>query len=132
MLHNDVLVGTEVMLRPLSEEDVILLDRWFFDPEVLHWLQLSEDPPQLHTIEAVRERYQQMQADPFTKIWRIDTQSGRPICQIELVNIHPLQRRAEMHLCIGEKDVRGSGYGTQASGDCCNTRSRICRCAAST
>jgi RimJ/RimL family protein N-acetyltransferase len=55
-----------------------------------------------------------MQADPFTSTWRIDTKDGRPIGQIELVNIHPLQRRAEMHLCIGEKDIRGRGYGTQA------------------
>lgn len=114
MLHNDVLEGTVVTLRPLSEDDILLLFRWLFDPEILQWLQLSEDPPELRTVEAVRERYQQMQTDPFTKIWRIDTQSGRPIGQIELVNIHPLQRRAEMHLCIGEKDIRGRGYGTGA------------------
>lgn len=114
MLHNQVLEDKEVILRPLTEEDVVLLARWFSDPEIVHWLQLSEDPPHLRTIEAVRERYQQMQADPFTSTWRIDTKDSRPIGQIELVNIHPLQRRAEMHLCIGEKDLRGRGYGTQA------------------
>lgn len=114
MRHHHVLEGTQVTLRPLSEEDVALLTRWFYDPEVLHWLQLSEDPPELRTLEAVRERYLQMQADPFTRTWRIDIRGGKPIGQIELVNIHPLQGRAEMHLCIGEKDARGSGYGTQA------------------
>ena len=85
-----------------------------FDPDVLHWLQLSEDPEELRTEEAVRERFERMQADPFTETWRIDTVEGRPVGQIELVEIHPLQRRAEMHLLLGEKDVWGRGYGTRA------------------
>jgi len=29
MLHNQVLGGKEVILRPLTEEDVALLARWF-------------------------------------------------------------------------------------------------------
>jgi RimJ/RimL family protein N-acetyltransferase len=103
-----------VCLRPLVEEDAPLLTRWFFDPEVLHWLQLSEDPAELRTSQAVRERCERMQADPFTETWRIDTVKGRPVGQIELVDIHPLQRRAEVHVCTGEKDVWGRGYGTRA------------------
>ena len=106
--------GGEVCLRPLVEEDAPLLTRWLFDPGVLHWLQLSEDPVGLRTSQAVRERFERMQADPFTETWRIDTVKGRPIGQIELADIHPLQRRAEVHLCIGEKDVWGRGYGTRA------------------
>jgi hypothetical protein len=42
MRYNDVLIGTEVFLRLLSEEDVALLARWFSDPEVVHWLQRKE------------------------------------------------------------------------------------------
>jgi RimJ/RimL family protein N-acetyltransferase len=109
-----VLVGDGVCLRPLAEEDVPLLARWLFDSDVLHWLQLSEDPPELRTEEAVRERYERMQADPFTETWRVDTVEGIPVGQIELVDIHPLQRRAEMHLLVGEKDIWGRGYGTRA------------------
>jgi hypothetical protein len=58
-----------------------------------------------------------MQADPFTETWRIDTVKGRPVGQIELVDIHPLQRRAEVHVCIGERTsgaavtVRGPSRG---------------------
>lgn len=105
--------GGGVWLRPLAD-DVSLLTRWMFDPDVLHWLQLSEDPEELRTEEAVRERFERMQADPFTETWRIDTGEGRPMGRIELVEIHPLQRRAEMHLLLGEKDVWGRGYGTRA------------------
>ena len=85
-----------------------------FDPDVLHWLQLSEDPAELRTEEAVRERFERMEADPFTETWRIDTVEGRPVGQIELMGIHPLQRRAEMHLLVGEKDTWGRGYGSRA------------------
>ena len=42
MHYYDMLVGTEIVLRPLSEEDVVLLARWFSDQEVVHWLQLKE------------------------------------------------------------------------------------------
>lgn len=108
-----VLDGDGVRLRPLTEDDVPLLARWLFDPDILHWLQLSEDPPQLRTEEAVRERYERMQADPFTETWRIDTAEGRPVGQIELVDIHPQQLRAELHLSIGERDVWGRGYAAR-------------------
>lgn len=101
-------------LQPLVEEDIPLLTRWLFDPDVLHWLQLSEDPVELRTASSVRERFERMQADPFTETWRIDTVEGRPIGQIELVDIHPLQRRAEVHLCIGEKDMWGRSYCARA------------------
>ncbi len=106
--------GDGVRLRPLVKEDVPLLTRWLFDPDVLHWLHLSEDPAELRTEEAVRERFERMQADPFTETWRIDSAEGRPVGQIELVDIHPLQRRTEMHLLVGEKDVWGRGYGSRA------------------
>lgn len=112
--RSSALDGGEVRLRPLVEEDIPLLTRWLFDPEILHWLQLSEDPAELRTEEAVRERFERMQADPFTETWRIDAVEGRPVGQIELVDIHPLQRRAEMHLLVGEKDTWGRGYGTRA------------------
>ena len=114
LIENRILDGNGVCLRPLAEKDIPLLTRWLLDPDVLHWLQLSEDPAELRTEEAVRERFERMQADPFTETWRIDTVEGRPVGQIELVEIHPLQRRAEMHLLVGEKDVWGRGYGARA------------------
>jgi RimJ/RimL family protein N-acetyltransferase len=115
MVHGDVLTGEKVVLRPLTDADVPLLARWLFDPEVNQWLQLSEDPPSLRTVEAMRERYERMRDDWGTKVWRIDlAESDQPIGQIELVDIHPLQRRAEMHLAIGETDSRSGGYGTAA------------------
>lgn len=114
MTDQPILQGEKTVLRRLADSDVPLLTRWFFDPDVLHWLQLSEDPPSLRTEEAVRERFERMQADPWTKVWRIDTHEGRPIGQIELVNIHPVHKRAEIHLLIGEKEFWSQGYGSDA------------------
>jgi RimJ/RimL family protein N-acetyltransferase len=114
MKHDYVIEGNTVCLRPLTENDIPLLARWLFDPDILHWLQLSEDPPELRTLEAVRERHEQMQADPFSLTWRIDNRDGLPIGQIDLVDIRRIQGRAEMHLAIGEKKFWGGGYGTDA------------------
>lgn len=114
MIEEKILQGEKVILRSLTAEDVPLLARWLFSPEVLPWLQLSEDPPHLRTVEAVRERYERMRADWGTRLWRIDTQEGFPVGQIELVNIHPLHGRAEIHLCIGETGERSRGMGTAA------------------
>lgn len=109
-----ILDGQRVTLRPLAADDVPLLAGWLFRPDVLHFLQISEDPPELRTLEAIQERFERMQADPWTLVWCIDTHAGRPIGQIELVDIHPLQRRAEMHMVIGEPDAWGGGYGSDA------------------
>lgn len=109
-----ILQGQKVTLRPLTAADVPLLARWLFEPDVLHFLHISEDPPQLRTLDAVQERFERMHADPWTLVWRIDTRAGRPIGQIELVDIRPLQRRAEMHMAIGEKDAWNGGYGSDA------------------
>jgi len=103
-----------ISLNRLTADDVPLLARWLLDPMVKHWLQLSEDPPQFCTIESVRERYERMQSDPNIEAWRIDAEDGRPIGQVELVDIHRLQRRAEMHVCIGEETHQGKGYGEAA------------------
>jgi diamine N-acetyltransferase len=106
--------GRTVTLRPLSVDDMALLYRWFFAPDVLKWLQISEDPPEFRSLDGVQARFERLQADPHNKMWRIDTAEGRPIGQIELLTVHPLHRRAEMHILIGEDDLRGRGFGTQA------------------
>lgn len=106
--------ASRCVLAPLGGADVPLLASWLLDPRVKRWLQLSEDPPQYCTEEAVRQRFERMKADASNELWRIDTPDGRPIGQIELTAIHTLQKRAEIHLCIGEADARGKGYGSEA------------------
>lgn len=101
-------------MRPLQAADVPLLHHWFYQPDVIRWLQLSEDAPEYRTLAAVQERFERLDADPHTHVWRIDAADGTPIGQIELTEIHPLQRRAEMHMLIGADGVRSRGYGSEA------------------
>lgn len=102
------------LLRPLEEADVPLLARWLLDPHIKQWLQLSEDPPVYCNEQSVRERFHAMKASPSIELWRIETREGRPIGQIEIVDIRTLHGRAEMHMCIGETDLHSRGYGTDA------------------
>ena len=102
------------VLCPLEENDVPLLTKWLLDPQIKQWLQLSEDPPEYCNEEAVGQRFHAMKASPCIELWRIDTRQGRPIGQIEIVDIRPLHGRAEMHMLIGECELQGQGYGTDA------------------
>lgn|GEM_PF-2947196 len=59
MTQIPILNNSKVILRPLSQDDVVLLYKWFFEPDVLKWLQISEDLPEYRTMEAVQERFVQ-------------------------------------------------------------------------
>ena len=110
-----VLMGGEVRLRPFTDDDVQLLFRWYSDPDVLHWLHLSEDPPAvIQSIEAHRERWERIRDDPRHLSWLIETQDGTPIGQLGLLSVNAAHRRAELGISIGEKEYWGRGYGTDA------------------
>jgi RimJ/RimL family protein N-acetyltransferase len=113
MIEAPELLGTKVRLRPLAERDVPLLARWYTDPEVVHWVHLSEDPPELRTLEAHRERYRGIRDDPRRIPWCIETHGGKPIGDCALVDLHA-HGRAELAITIGEKDYWARGYGTDA------------------
>ena len=110
--HAVVLDGERVRLRPMRDEDVPLLFDWFNDREVLHWLHLSEDPPELiGSLQAHRERWERMRDDPSQISWCIETQEGRPIGDIGLLAIHPTHHRADLAITIGVKGYWSRGYG---------------------
>lgn len=109
-----VLTAEKLQLRPLKESDAGLLLKWFFHSEAAQWLQLSEDPPEQRTPEAVRERYRRMRASSDIRLWRIDVEGMGPVGVVELVGLHPLHKRAEMHVCVGEPEAMGRGYGRGA------------------
>jgi RimJ/RimL family protein N-acetyltransferase len=109
-----ILTGQRVRLRPLRDQDVPLLHHWFWHPDVEPWLLISEDPPELRTLEAARERYERVRSNPLALAWCIETQAGIPIGSIELDPISQLHRRAELSLLIGGENARGQGYGTDA------------------
>ncbi len=108
------LEGEHVRLRPLVDADVPLVQRWLTDPEIVHWLHLSEDPPDARTLALHRERFERMRDDPAATSWCIETREGRPIGYVSLLAIHEQAGRAELGITIGEKDCLGRGLGRDA------------------
>ena len=109
------LAGRLVRLRPFTDADVPLLHKWFNDAEVLHWLHLSEDPPEvMKSIEAHRQRWERIRDNPGHLSWVIERKDGKPIGELGLLNINLVQRRAELGISVGEKEYWGRGYGTDA------------------
>ena len=115
MKHEIVLASERLRLRPMQDDDVSLTFGWFNDREVLHWLHLSEDPPELMgSLEAHRERWERMRDDATQITWCIETTEGRPIGDIGLLAIHPTHHRAELGITIGVKEYWSRGYGSEA------------------
>ena len=113
MIHGP-LEGLNLRLRPLCEEDVPLLFRWYSDPDVRHWSYFTEDPPGLATLDAHRERFELIRDDPAQLLWCIEMLDGMPIGDLGLQDIQPLQKRADLAVSIGEKPYWGRGYGPEA------------------
>lgn len=106
------LEGELVVLRPRVDEDLPLFARWHGDPEVRHWLHMSEMPNQ--SLEVERQRWHIARNDPTRVSFMIETPEGAPIGNVGLVGIDAAHRRAELGIAIGEKDHWGRGYGTDA------------------
>ncbi len=114
MIYDVPLEGELVRLRPLGEQDVPMLFRWYSDPDVRHWSYFTEDPPGLATLDAHRERFELIRDDPAQLLWCIETMDGRPLGDLALQEIQPLQKRADLAVSIGEKSYWGQGYGSDA------------------
>lgn len=106
--------GDEVRLRPLTDDDVPLLMRWFNDPDVRHWLYASERAAE--TLESQRERFEEQRHDDSWVEWCIETSDGEPIGCVGLVSIDAAHRDAELYIFIGEREHWCHGYGTDAVG----------------
>lgn len=106
------LEGTVVRLRPQERSDAALFVRWWNDPDVLHWLHLSEGPTV--TQESWLKAHEARREDKGWALWIIETKGGVPIGQVGLHAIDPIHFRCSLHISIGEKDCWGRGYGTEA------------------
>ncbi len=106
------LEGELVLLRPRVDDDLALFARWHGNPDVRHWLHMSEMPNQ--SLELERQRWQIARNDPTRVSFVIETLEGVPIGNIVLIGVDVAHRRAELGIAIGEKGDWGRGYGTDA------------------
>lgn len=100
-----------VVLRPLSMDDIPRLHRWINDPEVRHFLKA--DMP--FTLGEEEEWVKGLaKRKPEHIILAIETAEGQHIGNMGLHSINWRSRTATTGAMIGEKEFWGKGYGTEA------------------
>lgn len=111
MISESIIQGRRVRLRPIREEDLPHFVRWLNDPEVRHFLSISDDPPL--TLESEREWYEETRASADSVHWAIETAEGELLGTMEL-RLADHHSRAEVGIAIQDKARWGQGYGTEA------------------
>jgi len=101
--------GERVSLVPFEESYLDLVRAWRSDPEVTrYWI--STAAPTEDQMRAWLEYNRRRR----TLTWLIRDETGQPIGYTNLFDLHPLHRRAEVSLMIGDKSRWGQGYATEA------------------
>lgn len=114
--HNATLVGSQVTLRPMTEDDWDLLHRWNNDPEVLYYAEGADvtERSLVDTQEIYRHASQ-------TCYCFIIMTGGTPIgeCWLQAMNLARILEQYAKQSCwridlmIGEKAYWGKGLGTE-------------------
>jgi [ribosomal protein S5]-alanine N-acetyltransferase len=103
--------GTLVRLRAFEPEDAERYRRWVNDPAIGRLIdRVGPVTPAEH-----EAWYRTLVASPTAAAFAVDRLAdGRFIGLVWLYDIHPLHRRAEVRIVIGERSAWGGGYGTDA------------------
>jgi RimJ/RimL family protein N-acetyltransferase len=101
-----------VFLRPLEPDDVDLIHRWHQD---IALRRLGGSPPR--SLAGLRARFEQQRREErgegFDFIICL-IEDGRPIGRLDLFDIDRLNGSVALGVEIGERDLWGKGYGTEA------------------
>lgn len=111
----------EVILRPVTREDVRRLAEWLSDEEVsTFWYGVGEDGIPLHTgysprqmLEATEDEWRLVFESDDRKVYSIYTTEGEHIGEGQLAIEWPL-RDAQLFVLVGRKDLWHHHYGTMA------------------
>lgn len=114
-LDDAVRIGSLTELREHSEKNRELFIRWYADPEIAKLLRHDLEPLSRREANA----YFSSIILPLSQrghCWAIHLRdSGRLIGTAAITDLHVHRRTCLFRIVIGEKDVWGSGYGTDAS-----------------
>lgn len=102
-----------ILLRPVSSDDLPLLYEWINDREQV-LLNATYKPISLAQHQNWFQSIQQRQDMVLFGIQTRRSQTLIGTCQLH--SIHPIHRCAELQIRIGDVSARGKGYGTEAVG----------------
>ena len=114
--HNITLRGERLVLRPMTEHDWDIVQKWESDPEVLYYF--DGDWIEGRELETTQMIYRGVSQTAFNFIVELD---GRPIgcCWLQQMNLprvlkhFPGKDLRRIDLAIGEKELWGKGLGTE-------------------
>lgn len=104
--------GERVFLRPVEPDDIELIHRWHQD---IALRRLDGDPPR--SLAARQKRFDDARPDDGNALFRFMIcllDDGRAIGRVDLFEIDRLNGSAALGIEIGERELWGKGYGTDA------------------
>lgn len=112
-MHHPFLIGERIYLRRIEKGDLEgNYFQWLNDQDVTRWMQNGIFP---NSAESMLDYYQHTAVSRSEMVLAIVLkEDDRHIGNIGLHNIHPIFHSAEIGILIGEKDIWGKGYGTEA------------------
>lgn len=106
------IMGTGLALRRLEREDLPHVRRWLDDPELRRLIGSTSPMSEQDALEW----FQRVQNDSHRAWYVIVLDEGdRIVGEAGLVRMNAEWRTTDMTVIIGEPDVRGNGYGTEAA-----------------
>ena len=113
-MNSSFVTGQKLYLRALEKSDINeTYLGWINDSEVTRYMVTGIFPSNMERLE---EYYQHMTTSPNHVILAIiDKASEKHIGNITLNDINWIDRRANLGIMVGDKDLWGKGYGTEAT-----------------
>ena len=102
------IVGQKVTLRAIEEADLPLLHRWANDPEIWRGLGGWHFPS---SFESQKKWFASLASDYLNQRFVVDTADSGIIGTANLVDIDWKNNHALHGMMLGDKDIRGKGYG---------------------
>ena len=97
----------ECSLRIVEEKDIELIKNWINNPKVHDFIR----PRTPVTYEEVKKSYLSLPSEMKNIHFIIEDENKMPVGVVSLKNLHFVNKRAELHIFIGEDSARGKGYG---------------------
>ncbi len=102
------ITGKKVLLRAIEEEDLPTLHRWANDPDIWYMLDGWHFPS---SMAYMKKWLMSVEDDPLNKRFAIEAPDLGLIGTVNLVEIDWKNNHAFTGLLLGDKDIRGKGYG---------------------
>jgi RimJ/RimL family protein N-acetyltransferase len=103
--------GKKVILKAIEVEDLQQLNKWGNDPEIQYWLGGWHFPTSMNDIQ---KWHSNLSVNSLNQRFAIHTEELGIIGTLNLVDIDWKNKNAFHGMLLGDKDIRGCGYGVDS------------------